>query len=81
MISSKLLSLCKYVNVHFPCSSFASALSKASNEKRMKIPPAPIDIYSFQPRDDLEGILKRKFAGCDIVIVILDGKQRPTYSK
>ena len=70
-----------YVNVHFPCSSFASALSKASNEKGMRMPRAPCEIYAFRSRDDLEGILRRKFAGCDIVIVILNGKERPTYSK
>uniref|UniRef100_A0A1X7VUD3 Uncharacterized protein n=1 Tax=Amphimedon queenslandica TaxID=400682 RepID=A0A1X7VUD3_AMPQE len=59
---------------------FASELSKASNEKRMRMPP-PIEIYTFKPRDDLEHILRTKFAGCDIVIVILDGKQKPTYNE
>lgn len=64
------------------CSAFASALSKASNEKGMRMADSPTIVHEFKPYDDLEKVLKEKFLGLvDIVIVVLDGKQGLTYSE
>ena len=65
------------------CSSFASMLSKVSNKKGMRMNARPTVFYEFKSRsDDFEKVLRGKFLGLvDIVVVVLDGRQGPTYSE
>ena len=43
---------------------------------------SPTIVHEFKPYDDLEKVLKENFLGLvDIVIVVLDGRQGPTYSE
>ena len=78
-----VLFLCTFLVLFLFCSSFASKLSKVSNKKGMRMNACPTVFYEFKSRsDDFEKVLRGKFLGLvDIVIVVLDGRQGPTYSE